>query len=826
MALRTHSLLLKTPRLITTSRYYTTEFPGPAPGRGTRPRVSLSEQNQADASDSGSRSTPDDPSSSESHSSAKIFSHTGPVILPRRPAVRPPPTLTLPPSVSSPSLRTSRSKNKKPSGVSIERDGKSIGDGLWNIYQESLVKHNTDPTLEDLEGLRPADSTIRAALDGVPGAGRTLLPEGHQLHLDPEHLGAHEVSAGGGPTAKKKIAAGSGKAKKLEYLALYEATEHAISHRFTVIQLQNFEKTLKIRKMLGGGNDSKQKIIHRIMNSCFGMIHPSVIKNRLTDAPIKTQECRDGSNLLQVSKQLQMDISVDREQAESSKEPPTFDDTQNSSSRFVLRASGVKAGHQKLEQYLKGLRKSIVSRLVVLPTGPSLSSSCLQDISRTVGAFCENVRSSQDLIDGAARPSVLITAQDARNAYTAERLVQRAAMEIVHRSNIDVVSLTQPIEATSAKDAGPKYSLYPFSLQASRLQRVKHIQRLPENASLENLVRFQYRGAKSEHTADSSEAVILDGPTPAAELKGQQRGGKPGLLVMEDNPSSDGLVATNIQGKAIDLRQLLFHARPIDKPERRVVATFGHVLFKNTGISKLPPSFQSPAPIGPALEWAADQTNSSRSFAPGVVPPLIRLASGPAKTLHQLQYRTVGGVDVITVHVELPSQNHTVERTDGAVGIKPNEHDTADRIESTGKRGETDLGNTPEFRVAPVQTSSDDQEQSDSAEPRVEKTETENPTDTAKPMPLTSEILAGNETTVEVLIADGFTTDDDMFQPDPPQYLSLNGTDYTLVKNISGRQSVAPVSFDGVGSTVTTGTTLDLENNDRISFTQASCLTF
>ncbi|KAG8721311.1 hypothetical protein FRC09_008074, partial [Ceratobasidium sp. 395] len=804
--------------------------------------------------------------------------------------VRPPPTLTLPPSVSSPSLRTSRSKKKKPSGVSIERDGKSIGDGLWNIYQESLEKHNTDPTLEDLERLRPANSTIRAALDGVPGAGRTLLPEGHQLHLYPEHLGAHEVSAGGGPTAKKKIVAGSGRAKKLEYLALYEATEHAISHRFTVVQLQNFEKALKIHKKLGGENDSKQKIIHRIMNSCFGMIHPRVIRSRLTDVPIKTQESysispselfillgRDGSNLLQVSKQLQMDVSVDREQAESSKEPPTFDDTQNSSSRFVLRASGIKAGHQQLEQYLKGLRKSIVSRLVVLPTGPPLSSSCLQDISRTVGAFCENVRPPQDLIDGAARPSVLITAQDARNAYTAERLVQRAAMEIVHRSNIDGVTLTQPIEATPTKDANLKYSLYPFSLQASRLQRVKHIQRLPENASLENLVHFQYRGAKFEHTADSSEAVILDGPTPSAELKGQQRGGKPGLLVMEGNPSSDDLVATNVQGKAIDLRQLLFDAEPTDMPERRVVATFGHVLFQNIGISKLPPSFQSPAPIGPALEWVADQTNSSRLFAPRVVPPLIRLAPGPVKTLHQLQYRTVGGADVITVHVELPSQNHTVESTDGVIGIKPNKHDTADRMESTGEQGEADLGNTPEFPVAPMQASSDDQGQSNSAEPRVENAEAENPTDTAKPMPLTPEILAGNETTVEVLIPDStmdislqildasrvrqsqvpgplknyldelsklcvkfscsrpsfdlvvdysFTTDDDMFQPDPPQSLSLNGTDYMLVKNISGRQSAAPVSFDGVGSTVTTGTTLDLENNDRISFTQASCLVF
>jgi hypothetical protein len=68
----------------------------------------------------------------------------------------------------------------------------------------------------------------------------------------------------------------------------------------------------------------------------------------------------------------------------------------------------------------------------VLPTGPLLSPALLQSISRVAGAFCENVhRNPEDLEDNEdSRPSVLITARDPRSAYTAERLVQRAALEV------------------------------------------------------------------------------------------------------------------------------------------------------------------------------------------------------------------------------------------------------------------------------------------------------------------------------------------------------------------------------------------------------------
>lgn len=71
-------------------------------------------------------------------------------------------------------------------------------------------------------------------------------------------------------------------------------------------------------------------------------------------------------------------------------------------------------------------------RMVILPTGPALSQVLLQNISRISGAFVENASFKGLENTENPVPSVLITARSSRNAYTAERLVQRAAMEVRH----------------------------------------------------------------------------------------------------------------------------------------------------------------------------------------------------------------------------------------------------------------------------------------------------------------------------------------------------------------------------------------------------------
>ncbi|KAG9080770.1 hypothetical protein FRC06_006185, partial [Ceratobasidium sp. 370] len=593
MALRVRMPISSVSRCISVGRHYTTVSPAAPSSRGSHPKTSPSDEHQDFTGENLSRSTlvdPPGPDSPLDSSAAKIFSHAGPVILPRRPPVRPPPTIVLPPS-SSLRLRSPLKKRKslEPQQASTEEYGKPAADDLWRVYQESLTKHNTEPTLEDLGALRPAASTIRAALNGVLGTGRTLLPESHQLYLDLEHLGAQEVPVGGGPGSKKKVVAGSGKAKKLEYLALYEATESLINHRFTVAQLQHFEKELGIRKNLGGKNDSKQKMIHRIMNSHYRMMHPSVIEKQLAEIRGGTEELypvmpsqlfillgRDGENLLQVSKQLHLNISVDRDQPAQSAEPSNSGGAQTAP-RFVLRASGPKTNHQKLKKYLDELQESVSVRMVVLPTGPPLSPSRLQSISRTAGAFCENVnRSPGDPEDEVQQPSVLITARDARCAYTAERLVQRAALEDKHRSHINLISLTQPAQSTPTEDRPPEYSLYPFGTQNFRLQRVRHLKRLPDHASLGNLVHFQYRKGRPERAVDDDEAVILNDPAVVSGSEGQGGGKSEGedLLVIDDDPRFGGVVAVSSRGETVDLHQLLFGPdRSTDGSARKVTAT-------------------------------------------------------------------------------------------------------------------------------------------------------------------------------------------------------------------------------------------------------------
>lgn len=856
MAVRARISLSKATRCLAVGRHYTVTSANRDPNsnqssRAKRPNSSdVSESKTSPTGRSSSDSYPDSPA-------AKIFSHQ-PVIVPRRPPVKPPPTLTLPPSVSTPAIRSLPPKLSKKS-TAAEADAAEGQDGpaadIWTLYQGSLNERDAKPTLQHLMALRPAVSTIAAALEGELGVGRTLLPENHQLRLDIEYLGAQEAPVGGGPLAKKMVSAGSNKAKKLEYMALYEATERSISKRFTVVQLRHFEEELQSRKRYHGKNDTKPKIIHRIMYQQFRMPHPTVIANQLAEVTDKIEELypispsdlfillgRDGENLLNVSRQLQLNVSVDRDQPTSSKEGFTSETAQTESPRFVLRALGTKANHQRLKKYLEELRKSVIARLVVLPIGPPLAPSRLRTISRIADAFCENVtQPPEDLEDGEGpRASVLVTARDARNAYTAERLVERAVLEDAHRSRITLLSLVQPVPPTSTS---VKYALYPFDDQNFRLQRVRYLKRLPENASLENIVHFQYRDAKPERQVDEDEAIVLGehAPLNTGEDEGQ---GITSLLATEDGSSASDAVATSLSGEVVDLRRLLFDTvPPAQGSTRKATATFGHITYKGTDSSSLLPPLKEPVSIAPALEWAAKQGSDSRYFTPGVVPPLVGLAPTSAKSMHQLQYQMVNGDELVDVSVELPPAEDSPIEPAGANETRFTESESADALELGDKNNKPNPLGGP---ISPVQAEITD---SDKAGP-LQETEI-----TSEPESLPFEISIGTKSVAEVMIPDGtldislqvsssqpleparvpealqtylnelskfFTTDADMFQPDPPQSFYLEEKQFMLVKNTSGQHGVAPVSFNAPGSSVVTETTLDLENNAELSFTRVS----
>lgn len=313
---------------------------------------------------------------------SRLVSKTNRTTPPRRPGVKPPPTLALPLSMHPPPpLVPLPNSSKRVTMPDV--DVPEGSEKTFDIYMKSLKHTYTEPTLEDLDALRPPPSAIRAALEGVVGSGRTLLPQGHSLYLTIDKLGAQEVSIGGGPKAKKTVIAGSKKAKQLEYNALYMATQANIARGFTVAQLKRFEMesaeqmgSTRIR-LPAGTTDNKPKIIHRIMNTRWGMIPPLEIKklidkesavleqgslvfhlvtqnfDDLVDYPVSPSELfiflgRDGENLLQLARDLQMRISVDRK---PSSKPV---DANNSAPRsgFLIRASGKAANHEKLKEHL------------------------------------------------------------------------------------------------------------------------------------------------------------------------------------------------------------------------------------------------------------------------------------------------------------------------------------------------------------------------------------------------------------------------------------------------------------------------------------------
>ncbi|KAG9075656.1 hypothetical protein FRC06_009964, partial [Ceratobasidium sp. 370] len=281
---------------------------------------------------------------------------------------------------------------------------------------------------------------------------------------------------------------------------------------------------------------------------------------------------------------------------------------------------------------------------------------------------------------------------------------------------------------------------------------------------------------------------------------------------------------------------------------------FGHVVFKASTTTLLPP-LQGPVSIKPALEWVANQPDSVRSFVPGVVPPLVHLTPESTKSVHQLRYRTVDGAYVVSVDVELPSEGGpVVEPVDNTTVAKTSGYGVEDGLELTSGLNEYSPDEASQAESTSLEERNPaDERQPEPAEAHVESTEAEKVAEVAEPTPLPSEILVGTETIVEALLPDStmdvsiqvtntsplepnrvpeplrnylndlskfFTTDADMFQPDPPQYFFLDDKCYILVKNTSGRHGIAPVSCDAPGSTVTTETTLDLESNSRVSFTQ------
>ncbi|CAE6396902.1 unnamed protein product, partial [Rhizoctonia solani] len=814
-----------------------------------------------------------DPPIPETPESKSLYRQSGPKP-PRRPGVKPPPTLALPASMLPPPPRIPL---PMPLPGKISSEVSEEHEKTYYMYLRSLEIRNEEPTLKDLDALRPSPSTVRAALEGVIGSGRALLPNDHPLYLAIEKLGAQEASVGGGPEAKKTVAAGSNKAKKLEYQALYAATEGMITRSFTVAQLKQFERETRKKKRNGKVElppekiTSKPRTIHNLMNLRWGMIHPKVVEKYLvkeSDPVEKSYQVspselfiflgRDGEDLLQLAKELKMQINVDRESLE-----PRPLDHPASRPGFVIRAVGTQSKHEKLKKYIENQRDAMTVRIVRLPAGPPLSPSLLQGISRVAGAFVENVDPKFASLHGdeSSAVSVSIAARSPRSAYTAERLVQRAAMEAAHRSQLSLFALLKDekgpasiVDEEQESDyRADLYALYPFDTQGFRVRCVQQMDSAPQHYPNNNLAQLPLTSTTLDlHNYNKDEAFILTGE----DLPKTESQATPKVV-----RHAEKMTARNVRGEVIDLREHILRNNG-SEGKRIITATFGHVVFKTGKSTALDPPLPQPVSFNSILEWADKHDRTARAFVPSQV--LVAPIPNNVTIIHRLQYRTIEGKHIINVDVELPGND--VEPSPGETDNTPSENngpaDGLELVSATESPAESanedrHISSEPNKRSALA-----DERDVDSAppDPLVERaagsvggySHTEGKAETEF-TPLPVEITVGTETAFELMLPgstmdiyvhvsntasmarsmapevldiylDGlskfFTTDIEMPQPDPPQYLNFDGQNYILVKNTSARTGISTFAELPRECTVTSESSLDLENNVPTTFTQ------
>ncbi|CAE6412942.1 unnamed protein product [Rhizoctonia solani] len=791
-----------------------------------------------------------DPPIPETPESKSRYQQTG-LAPPRRPGVKPPPTLALPSSMLPPPPRIPLPRSLSKQNISkVSEDHEKT----FDIYMRSQV-NTEEPTLEDLDALRPPPSTIRAAFEGVIGSGRALLPPGHSLHLAVEELGAQEATVGGGPGAKRTVTAGSRKAKKLEYQALYAATEGMITRSFTVPQLKGFEIETKREFKKGkkdravdlptGKTTSKPRTIHRLMNMRWGMVHPDVVERYIHDESkiiersyhLSPSELfiflgRDGEDLLHLARELEMRINVDWKNLELS--PPDHSGTR---SGFVIRASGRLSNHEKLKKHIENQRDTVNIHIVKLPFGPALSPSLLQSISRIAGAYVENLDPKFASLHDETASSVSIIARDIRSAYAAERLVQRAAMEAAHRSQVSLFALlkdgqssTNTEEVKDSQRGDIQFALYPFGTQGFRARSVQQI-------SLST--------AMAINAYDKDEVLILTGEEhPKAK------------------PQASKAIVRNANGEIIDLKEYISKKNG-SEGESIITATFGHLVFQTGKPTTLDPPLPDPVSSNPIVEWADNPGSTARTFFPGQVPATP--VPGKVTSIHRLRYRTVEGGHIVNVDVELPaSEVEPLAETTGSLEKHTENFGSEDGLELVPAT-QSPAGNINEETPISEPSESSQLTEKDYTDPvpqdplseRAASPADEHPPVEEKPdvtefTPLPVEIMVGTEIPLELMLPEStmdiylqishtapmarstvpealdvyldalskfFTTDAEI-QPYPPQYLNFDGRRYILVKNTSARSGISTFTDLPYECSVTSESSLDLENNIPTTFTQ------
>ncbi|TDL28369.1 hypothetical protein BD410DRAFT_780867 [Rickenella mellea] len=299
---------------------------------------------------------------------------------------------------------------------------------------------------------------------------------------------------------------------------------------------------------------------------------------------------RDGSELLQISLDFNVHISVTQEP-------------------LALRIEGLRGAMKKLDIVIAARRKTFLEDIIELPSKQPIRADLLQRISRLAGAFIENV---------GYKGKVRICAKTQKELEGATRLAIRIAAYVAYTSGIRYLAFLpeDPTYSTSPSIIPSAYALYPFLPQRS----------IPWTMKVGGA--FRVRKVSEWLGEDLGEEVRRNGGISVSR----------GRII-----DQAGAI------KSVD--ETFLSSLPANLPghDRVVTASTGHVLF----ISKASSARTTLAPpVKGSWQFqrflnALKSGELHRSFVPSLPAPLHNAPPSRQRILHRLIYRTSG-----TVHAD------------------------------------------------------------------------------------------------------------------------------------------------------------------------------
>lgn len=296
---------------------------------------------------------------------------------------------------------------------------------------------------------------------------------------------------------------------------------------------------------------------------------------------------RDGADLLQLSRQFNVHISLDR-------------------NPLSLRIEGLRGRSQNLVQKLRSLTKDMVEDTFQMPIRTPIRPDLIQRISRLAGAYIENV---------GQHGVIRICAKDVRSVASAKRLASRATGEVVSTSSVPLVSyLPAGTPLSDDNDTSVNYALYPF-LSTRALPWF-----------MNTAGAFRVRRVGDWLYSSQREQIERTGG-----LSGER-----GQLYFSKNPIAwrDNLRNT-----------LLYDSKPSDEVDtgRRITvkASTGHILFTTSSTEQhaaLRPPLEGPHQFSDVLSWIKTD-NARASFVSSLPPRLVHSPPAQQRIVHRLIYK-------------------------------------------------------------------------------------------------------------------------------------------------------------------------------------------